>query len=343
MGRPNQICGNALFSHYSFYTQREYLNSFTNVLQGYYTLANVNYKKPTKLKALQILQYYFKRLVLIHVRRVVRFIWFTSKSNFTNPTFTFIWRLLDKYIEAPIRKILGETNPSHSKEIKNLIIEIQQTSNSNLKNISYLTDLIARTGLAWDPLSRGTYGDDANYMRSRSGGFYQIPRQLAEAICFLSEFKINTFFEIGTSSGWTTCLITTYLQRFNPELKVETADVIAKFDSYEEIKHLLPITYLNHNYYRVFRGRKADLCFIDNGHSYDAVKKDYDNVGLNAKICMFHNIQDQKVLTANKNNGGVPRFWAELKYMERSTANFHEFLWHSNDKKIMGIGIRIKK
>ena len=38
-----------------------------------------------------------------------------------------------------------------------------------------------------------------------------------------------------------------------------------------------------------------DLCFIDGNHSYEAVKRDYEAFGENAKIAVFHDINDTLV------------------------------------------------
>jgi hypothetical protein len=35
MGRPNVICGDALFGHFAFYTQRRYLEGVTTLLDDY--------------------------------------------------------------------------------------------------------------------------------------------------------------------------------------------------------------------------------------------------------------------------------------------------------------------
>ena len=83
----------------------------------------------------------------------------------------------------------------------------------------------------------------------------------------------------------------------------------------------------------MFKGHKSDLCFIDGDHSYEWVKKDFDNVGKSAKYCMFHDIQDLWI-----ENNGAKRLWNEVK----STGD-KEFLYQPEGEEYFGIGIKINE
>lgn len=78
-----------------------------------------------------------------------------------------------------------------------------------------------------------------------------------------------------------------------------------------------------------------DLCFIDGDHTYKGVKADYDNYGLFAKYCAFHDISDRMKPNRKGELIEVPIFWNELK--ERNQ-NYLEWIDNSQLSP-MGIGV----
>ena len=68
-----------------------------------------------------------------------------------------------------------------------------------------------------------------------------------------------------------------------------------------------------------------DFCFIDADHSYEGVKKDWENYGPMAKIVGFHDIAGT--------DAGCVKFWSEVK----AGKNYVEFI-HPEDRE-RGIGI----
>ena len=92
--------------------------------------------------------------------------------------------------------------------------------------------------------------------------------------------------------------------------------------------------YMNNNYF--------DLIFIDGDHSYDGVKKDYENTKNSGKIFVFHDI-------INSECPGVVKFWNELKHNNKDIYNFIEFteqyedVWNDTHQKFLGIGVAMKK
>ena len=79
------------------------------------------------------------------------------------------------------------------------------------------------------------------------------------------------------------------------------------------------------------------MVFIDGDHNYSSVKLDYENVGKNAKICVFHDIFDDFISNDISLNGGVPKFWNEIK----NEKNYIEFNSSKKIKNIMGIGVLV--
>jgi hypothetical protein len=214
---------------------------------------------------------------------------------------------------------------------------LKTESLANLRDQTRITAIISEIGLAYD--SRGPYGDSNRYMNNLGPGLWQVPEQLAQALCLLSELKLRSALEIGTFCGWTASVLTAYLSRFEPQFTMLTVDPLNLFDSYEEIRHLLPLSYRPGCTSNDLTGQSFDLCFIDGDHSYGSCSEDYRIIGQNSRVCMFHDINDWRVGPEN-----VPRFWRELKAREESQeSSFHEFNYHSESELVMGIGIRTRR
>jgi len=87
-----------------------------------------------------------------------------------------------------------------------------------------------------------------------------------------------------------------------------------------------------------------DLCFIDGIHKYSYVKRDFENIGKYANICMFHDINSiYNPLYPEHACPGVVKFWKELKKTKNNEYKFEEFLYHSEKIHFIGIGLAIKK
>lgn len=162
---------------------------------------------------------------------------------------------------------------------------------------------------------------------SGSSGVWQFPDELADFLIYLRDKKIKSFLNIGTYNGVTFNFMADYLNLFN-SVKCVSIDPYhspqIKKNGYE---------YLNKSS-DDYIGQNFDLVFIDGDHSYEGVKKDYENVGKYAKYCAFHDVDDDFIRNDTKLNGGVCRFWQEVKGKNSLVFN--------TDKKtipIMGIGL----
>ena len=83
---------------------------------------------------------------------------------------------------------------------------------------------------------------------------------------------------------------------------------------------------------------KFDLIFIDGGHDYNTVKKDFDNYKTlinSSGIIVFHDIKSNLDL-------GVPKFWDEIKRKYKKKYRFKE-IFYPGYLMECGIGIIIKK
>ena len=202
------------------------------------------------------------------------------------------------------------------------------STKEQLRDKDHLIKIIKIWGIIDDPVINFGY----NNCRSQNGLFQQ-PEQLAPALIYLSKKKIKRYLEIGTFIGSSPTFISIYLSRFN-ELSTLAVDRDNNYD-----QNLLNLA---NKYSKVeflkgtsddIKGYKSDLCFIDADHKYQSVKNDYQNIGGTAKICMFHDINDEGTVK-DRDGSGTVRFWNEIKKPE-----YLEFKDHPLGLNVMGIGI----
>lgn len=172
------------------------------------------------------------------------------------------------------------------------------------------------------------YGEKYKDFLSFESGLWQMPEELAELMIFLSDKQIKSFLNIGTYNGLTFNLLADFL--FN--LGCETATTLDPFNHHPVIDNRFEYSNSTSDSYK---DRAFDLVFIDGDHSYNEVKKDYDNVGKYSKFCVFHDIDDDFVRYESSNEGGVPRFWEEIKIDRK----YQEFVEQDKPIKVMGIGV----
>ncbi len=232
-------------------------------------------------------------------------------------------------------RVIRATEPIYLRKLLAGLTAIATEPLDGLRNIDRVEKIIAGIGLAYD--GRGLYGRDSRHMNFFGPGLWQIPRQLAEALCLLSTLGLRTALEIGTYQGWTASVLAAYLCRFEKNFELTTIDPVEHFAAYRLLRERLPIEYLSGETAEKVAGRSFDFCLIDGDHSYASCARDYELCGQFARVCMFHDINDQFVGSEN-----VPRFWQELKNAECSAATFHEFNYHSEGAPVMGIGVRIR-
>ncbi len=187
-----------------------------------------------------------------------------------------------------------------------------------LKDENYVVNLIRLFGLA-DNLKISPYGEDNIYINNP--GIYQVPEQWSKLLIFLSDFKLESYLEIGVFNGGNYLFTREYLKRFNPDIETFGLDIDHQYLN-SDIQKL--VTGLVIGTSETNKGKQFDFVFIDAMHTYEWVTKDWQNIGQYAKICAFHDINDKTL-------PDMARFWNELK----KDKNYIEFL----DKDIFGIGL----
>lgn len=221
--------------------------------------------------------------------------------------------------------------------------EFMTADMSHLRDPLWLTERLLEVGLFHDP--RGIYGKEYNHLvYSIPGpGIYQVPAEMAELLVSLSYYPIERVLDIGTLNGWTISLMTAYLQRFNPNITVDTCDTVwlegghsreHLYEVFREVCNMLPVTYRGGCTSDAFRNREFDLCMIDGNHSYSWVMRDYHNAGQTSGVTVLHDINDQGALD-------VETAWRELK--QRASGAAYEIIRHPDREKWCGYGVLLSR
>lgn len=209
--------------------------------------------------------------------------------------------------------------------VRNLIRTLEIES---LKNPDVVANLVRAFGIVqWGP---DVFGADETFKNAtpEMAGIYQTPDQISKALVYLSQFEINTYLEIGVFQGGNFLFVSEYLKRFNPKIQCWGIDPTGFLN--DEIRAIIE-TDLYLSYKAItsndLKGQSFDLCFIDGDHSAEWVRRDYENVGQFAKICMIHDIQEISC-------PDVVAFWETVKGKKPVT-----FLSHTSAHPSQGIGI----
>lgn len=200
-----------------------------------------------------------------------------------------------------------------------------------LRSVEVVANLVRAFGLVqW---GNDTFGEDELFKNPSvdQAGIYQTPMQIAEALVYVSCFKVNSFLEVGVFQGGNFLFCSEFLRRFNPEIQCLGVDPSAYLNP--EIKEIIDkeifVSFKSMTSDRL-EGRSFDLVFLDGDHTAAGVRKDWENVGKHAKICMLHDIQGAIC-------PDVVAFWKALKG-DHPNSTIKEFLAYTG-KPTQGIGL----
>ena len=222
------------------------------------------------------------------------------------------------------------TDELESTRLCQAVANVSHARCERLRNEEYIADVIRSAGLVATIRGCRLYGAECKYMHtltetSERGGFFQLPRQIASAMVYLGRLGIGSYLELGVYSGWTACLMTAYLERFSPTpfrsfaldqtdqfIGRRTASMMkllgVEFHLRPRMSTIVPAG-LEASLQRL--EKPVGLCFIDAGHSYTAVRQDFERFSSLCSSIIFHDTFDFD-LWATKDHG-VPGFWHHLK------------------------------
>jgi hypothetical protein len=249
-----------------------------------------------------------------------------------------MWTNVKRLATVPNRAIQRYREYRCDQRLAGMLQKLDMLSPERLRDVDTVADLVRGVGLVRD--DRSIYGSDNRYMNPIPRGMWQVPRQLAEFLVLASRYRLRTYIEIGIHTAYTFAFVTRYLARFNPKIEAVAVDLDQSISFRPPQTRNLDLEFAIGTS-EDFRNRDFDLCLIDGDHSYSGVSRDYENVGRSAGICAFHDINDELVRTFPDNDGGVPRFWRELRSSYPSDS-VYEFQYHSEQRPVMGIGVIIK-
>jgi hypothetical protein len=209
-------------------------------------------------------------------------------------------------------------------KIKRLQESIAELDINNL-SVNKIETIICDFGLVYD---KGcNYGEFKKYMVSsrKELGVYQTPRQLAECIFDVLKLDIHTYIEIGVFSGGNYLIMTGFLKLKNPEIKCVCVDITEAYMEPGTKPYLQGFVKGTSD---LFIDQRFDLAFIDGGHKYKEIKKDWENVGKNAKYVIIHDINEPSC-------PDVKTFWNEIK----PNLKFKEYLYQTNNNPCQGLAL----
>ena len=180
--------------------------------------------------------------------------------------------------------------------------------------------------------------------------YMQNPREIVDLVFALKKHekkrkkKLTSFLEIGFAAGVNNSFLN---KLFNFKNLVSIDNVgptnlnTSTFYSNLRFKNLVLICGNSTSSYVIQKTilmGPYDFIFVDGGHEYDVVKKDFQNYAKALSkdgVMAFHDIKSNIV-------PGVQKFWNELKKKNRKNWNFLEF-FDPGHRMECGIGLAIRK
>ncbi|MFN9623861.1 MAG: class I SAM-dependent methyltransferase [Cyanobacteriota bacterium] len=230
-----------------------------------------------------------------------------------------------------------------------ILARLNKCSPQDLKTVSFLEHLVAQAGLH-ESSGVGVERDwpkELEKFTNKGLKIWQSPAQFSKYLCFLSQYNIQSYLEIGVAYGGTFVFTVGYLDRLHPGLKATCIDVcepsllIKRFAGYRSFQYITDksCTLFQH----LDPSTHFDLVLVDGDHSRQGAMSDFHLVRDRAKIIAFHDIVNYKTL-------GAIEAWKEVKENYGDAFEFHEFidqydeLMQANQGQgLFGIGVAVSK
>lgn len=170
-----------------------------------------------------------------------------------------------------------------------------------------------------DRKNKGRPYDNFTQVRNVSVPIMQIPFELNSLVVFLDSYKIINYLEIGSCFGGSFFEIGKRVQSIEKMVSIDLPwmycakkclDMVAyELSSYD--KNVVLIEGDSQNQQNISQAKNHtqyyDFIFVDGNHTYDGVKRDYENYFGMCKMMGFHDINP-----SSKSNLQVDCLWKEL-------------------------------
>lgn len=222
--------------------------------------------------------------------------------------------------------------------MKHLIDLIRNAPIEALKDEAYVEDLIYKLGIGPPQVPPFVTSSYPPHLKLGEGlKIYQIPKQFAKYLIWLSDKKIKSYVETGLCFGGTFILTIEYLNRFTKlERKVCVETIIWPGENVTEYKNYETFEFYQSNsrsfyFANAIKNYNFDLAFIDGDHSWDGLSSDYYLLR-NSRIIAIHDIVESTCTDVN-------RWWSQHK--NETSVEFTDSF--PNWPPSMGIGCLIKE
>lgn len=164
--------------------------------------------------------------------------------------------------------------------------------------------------------------------------FWQYPNQFSKYLKKITNYKINSYLEVGCRWGGTFIITSEVLKLKNNKVNLFACDIIQMSDVLLDYSKHQNFKYINKSSFDLTNddfNTTVDLILIDGDHSYQGIKTDFEVcLKLNPKYVVFHDISSSVC-------PGVVKFWDEIKYKY----NYYEFTeqYSSVNGNFLGIGL----
>ena len=230
-------------------------------------------------------------------------------------------------------KLLSDANFERERlRIRYTVQSVLAASETELTSRAFLLEAVRGIGIPfniWDG-----YSAYHGYGNSSDLGMIQVPMEYVDLLLLLRHRKIRTFCEIGVDFGGFSVLTAAYLKRMCGLEEYHCVDVRPRFVDRGFYESVLPLVFHVPATSNDLCGRAFDAVFCDGDHSYWWTKRDFLNLGRYAGIFCLHDIKAHEY---DHQEGGVTRFWAELKESFRGQCSILEISHSGPDW--MGIGV----
>lgn len=201
------------------------------------------------------------------------------------------------------------------------VAKIRTMLDGQLGDAQALAVVCAEAGLYDDKYTFYGHEWSKYHLPPLTAGLWQHPEEFAELLVLLRERKVRRLVEVGTFCGWSATLLAAYLGRLG-ECQVLSLDTRESWDYGPRVRPRgmpqlpgLVFRVLEPHYALAPLAMDADVLFIDGAHEYHNVSLDFESRA-DAKLVVLHDVNDRHISVAGGHDGGVPRFWQELKDRE---------------------------